>query len=300
MVFGATGYIARWVSRRLREEGHELFLVHRSDHDVFETSANVSTFHCRGPEEAREAVILTAPDVVLNLANFFSKNQSPNDIAKFSSVNCDLVTELAFGCVEAGAVLFHVGSAWQATFDADDPSLGNPYALYKGMAVQIIEWFQASFGLSSLVLNLYDTYGPLDPRGKIIQFLVNQIGSKTPLELSGGEQILELVHVADVANSIAEGMKLIGTSRDTGAGLKQGSAYWCYPNEAVTLRDIVSTIDSISGQPILVEWGARPYRVGENFSREIEHKDLVPGWVETTTISQGLAEIVKLKIAQSE
>lgn len=290
--FGSTGYIAGYVYEELLAEGHELILIKRPGSSNFHFQDQVQNLTAE-THEVRELISRLQPDVVLNMANYFVKTQEPLDIEKFDEVNCQFITEISFGCVAAGASLFHVGSAWQATFDNNDPSLGNSYALYKGLAVQIIEWFCKSYGLNSIILNLYDTYGRNDPRGKIVQFLVDQIGAESKLELSGGEQILELVHVSDIARAISLGLykiekEIITQSDVTGVF----ETYWCYPAQANTLKEIVHIIDSNTSNPISVEWGARPYRVGEKFEREISGKPTIPGWQQEIQLSDGINDLI--------
>ncbi len=293
MIFGASGYIAGFVTRQLASLGHSLVLVARQVPDAAKTTPDSSWIECAHTEQVRQLISDVRPDVVLNMANYYAKSESPSDVVKFAEVNSALVTELAFGCCQSGAALFHVGSAWQATsFQEDDPSLGSVYALHKGLAVKIIEWFQASHQLDALILNLYDTYGPEDPRGKIVQFLINQVGATEPLELSGGEQILELVHVQDVAGAVAAGVEFIADSLATTGRLDATIPFWCYPECATTLRELVAAIDENAPKPISVRWGARPYRVGEKFDREIAGKPLIPGWKQEISLRDGIMHLL--------
>lgn len=295
MLFGASGYLAGFVAEKLVADGHELVQVYRSSSARMNQVVGSEALVCEQTSDARALVVQVNPDVVLNMANFFSKSQEPDDVQKFADVNTAFVAEIAFGCCETAAVLFHIGSAWQAqTFQEGDPSLGAAYGLFKGLAGRIIDWFRASFGLQAMTLNLYDTYGPNDPRGKIVQFLVGQVGADTPLEISGGEQILELVYAADVADAIAAGMELISDTRSVGEALAP-EPFWCYPDTAVTLRDIVDAVNFSVPEPIAVQWGARPYRVGEKFEREIEGKPRIPGWTQRIHLREGIAKVLEAR-----
>lgn len=288
MLFGASGYIAGFVAERLLADGHDLIRAHR---DLGAAESNPESYQAvyLSPEEVRHAIETHRPDVVINMANFFSNLNSPVEIERFADVNCRFVTELAFGCDRAGAVLIHVGSAWQATFDDSDSSLGNAYALFKGLAVKILEWFHTSFNLPVLVLNLYDSYGPEDTRGKIVTFLTNQIAASQPLQVSGGEQILELVHVEDIASAVSRAVDLAQSNKSI---LNPANPYWCYPDEAVTLRRIAAVVEKAAGQNLAIEWGARPYRVGEKFESETSGKQRIPGWVPVVSLEDGISQVV--------
>lgn len=291
LVFGGTGYLAGFVIDRLVADGHDVIGVRRSDTGVIGRDAAAMGVTCSSPAEARRAIGDLAPDVVLNMANYFSKNSTPDDIARFSAVNCELVAELCQACVDSSSDLLHLGSAWQATLNATDPSLGSPYALFKGLAAQILEWYRVWHNLSAYTLNLFDTYGPDDPRGKVVQYLVDSAGSPHPLELSGGYQILEPLHVSDVAGAVSAALHVIAAGRATGEQPALNN-FWAYPTAPSTLREIVETLDELSGTPLNVKWGARPYRVGEQFERMVEGRELVPGWVQRTSLKDGLRTVL--------
>ncbi|WP_439565928.1 NAD-dependent epimerase/dehydratase family protein [Microcella sp.] len=288
LLLGASGYLARNLAPVLRAQGHELIQVFRTSSESAGRAERTEILYCAATDQIRDVISEVMPDAVINMANYFSKTHETSDVALLSDVNTNYVTEVALGCLRTGAVLIHIGSAWQASsFDEDDPSIGNVYGLFRGLAVRIIDWFRASFQLNALVINLYDTYGPGDSRGKIVQFLVNQVGSDEPLELSGGQQILELVHVDDVASAISAAIDLVAEWKLGNATLPDHH-YWCYPSEATTLRNVVDEINAAVAAPIPVKWGARPYRVGEKFEREIDGKPRVPGWSPKVSLREGI------------
>lgn len=292
LLFGGTGYLAGFVTTRLAEAGHDVVSVRRNATDPLPDGPGITAATCANPRHARALIGEVRPDVVLNMANFFSKTSTPVDVERFAAVNCELVAELCQGAVDTGATLFHVGSAWQATFDDGDPSWGSTYALFKGLAAQTVEWFARWHALSTVTLNLFDTYGPRDPRGKVVQFLIDNVGGSTPLELSDGHQILELVHVADVADAVAAGVDVIASARATSDTPPINAEYWCYPTAANTLREVVATLDELTGTPLAIAWGARPYRIGEQFERVVEGRPRVPGWEARVTLREGLADVL--------
>lgn len=294
LIFGATSYLAKWTIPTLLSAGHEILAVVRSNSHGLASAAGLTILTCASTAESRDLIIDHQPDVVLNMSNHFSKGNSYQDVHKFSEVNTELVHEICMGCVEVGAALFHIGSAWQATFGADDPSLRNSYALHKGLARKIIEWFQQSYSLPALILNLYDTYGPEDPRGKIVSALIARLDSAEPLKLSGGEQIIELVYISDVAEAIKDGIDLFSTAQEKDTLLLTAdNEYWCYPTEPCSLKQVVTDIDSISGKKLNAEWGALPYREGELFQRDISEKQVIPGWRQKVSLFEGLEKTLR-------
>lgn len=299
LLFGATSYLAKWTIPVLLEAGHQVLAVVRSGSHGIASAPGLTVLTCVNASDARNLIITQQPDAVLNMSNHFSKDNSYQDIHKFSEVNTELVHEICTGCVEAGATLFHIGSAWQATFGSEDPSLRNSYALYKGLARKIIEWFQQAYSLPTLILNLYDTYGPGDPRGKIISALIARLDSAEPLKLSGGEQIIELVYISDVAEAVKDGIDLLSTSPKKDFLLASDNEYWCYPTDPCNLKQVVTNIEAISDMKLNAEWGAFPYREGELFERNVSHKRTIPGWHQKVTLYEGLQSTVKAQYPQN-
>lgn len=286
LVFGASGFIGKTLIKYLIENGHEATGVYRSLPSGTDLLGGVEILE--SSSQADKIFERINADLAINVSNFFSRTAESADIEKFADVNAVLISAICKGCISSDTALIQVGSAWEANFSADDPSLGNTYALFKGLASQICNWYQDSFGLKFAQLNLFDTYGEGDTRGKIVQFLTEQIGESNALDLSGGMQILELVHVIDVASCVTRLGNLLINDELPDSKIK----YACFPNKPVTLRQLVETIDQISIEKVAVNWGAREYRVGEMFKRNLREFRPVPGWEQEVDIYSGLCRVI--------
>lgn len=289
MIFGASGYIGQKLCEHLVSRNYDVVAVTRSGGPS--PSPTNSSVVLTSTSEAAALIMAVSPDLVINVSNYFSRTDTPSDMVKFADVNTTLMASICKGCVDSGAALVHVGSAWEATFTDDDPSLGNTYAMFKGLASKIAKWYRHSFGLRYAQLNLFDTYGPGDTRGKIVQFLVEKIGKSERLDLSGGEQILELVHVDDVVRCIEAVAKL--TIKENAKNLVIRTDFACFPNSPVTLKSVVETIESEIGQELPLNWGARPYRTGEMFDRDLRGMATVPGWSQQVSLQSGIHSLLK-------
>lgn len=286
VVFGASGYIGQTLTKYLLDHGHDVIGVYRSTPINVDALLKVAILETS--PFAETIIQENDPDLVINVSNYFSRTAEANDIEKFAEVNTVLISAICKGCLSTSAAFVQVGSAWEADFTADDPSLGNSYALYKGLASNIGFWYEKSFGLKYAQLNLFDTYGEGDTRGKIVQFLTEQLSKTTPLDLSGGLQILELVHVEDVSSCITKLGNLLVNDKLTDTSEK----YACFPDTPVTLRQVVETIDKISGKTVPVNWGAREYRVGEMFERDLRSLRPVPEWESKIDLMTGISRVL--------
>ena len=295
LILGSRGYIAGQAAEIMTSSGWEIIRVARGRHDGLSigSSGLSETFFFEKPEEIAAILDKTNPDVVVNLSNFFTTTDTHEDIDKLIDVNCTLVGHLAKICSTYGIPIVHVASAWQNRFSDHDSQIAYVYSLYKDFASEILEWHCQNFALRAIQMVLHDTYGPSDPRGKIVTKLIDHVGKETSLSLSGGRQLLELVHVQDVAKALMACAVRIKNNSINSRSSKLIDTFWCLPTNPVSLKDIVSTLDSILSKPLLVSWGLREYRPGEKFSPLSRlKKELVPGWKPTIELRLGLADII--------
>jgi nucleoside-diphosphate-sugar epimerase len=141
-------------------------------------------------------------------------------------------------------------------------------------------------GLSLTVAKLFDTFGPRDPRRKLISLLF-QIGkSGENLKMSAGDQLLDLVYISDVVDALVEAGARLSDGRDSGKNTYAVSA-----RERFSLRALADEVAAAMGSPLNIEWGARPYR-----QREVmlpwEGGMPVPGWQPRISLREGLAHIL--------
>lgn len=291
--FGATGYLAKWVYMELVSRGHRVYPVVRNNESGDQFPGAEKILHVADVMQVRDAIRMVSPDLVINMSNYFSKTNSVSDVVKFSEVNTQLIHEICTGCIESDAKLLHIGSAWQSNFSGGgDISLGSSYGLFKGLAINIVKWFSDSYNLNVCVLNLYDTYGPNDPRGKIISYLSSNLGNENPILLSPGEQVLELVYTSDVAAAVSAASEYLNERSPAENGNYLLEQFWCYPEKATNLREIAAILELQSGLNLNIHWGAHPYREGELFQRNIQDKRLIPGWNQKVSLDHGLRTVL--------
>jgi nucleoside-diphosphate-sugar epimerase len=294
LILGSRGYIAGQTAEIMTSIGWEVIRVARGrDEGLSNGSPDSSETFFEEPEEIAAILEKTNPDAVVNLSNFFTTTDTHEDIDKLIGVNCTLVGHLAKICSEHGVPIVHVASAWQNRFSEQDSQVGTIYSLYKDLASEILEWYCKNFALRAIQMVLHDTYGPSDPRGKIVTKLIDHVGKETSLPLSGGRQLLELVHVQDVAKAVMACAVRINKNSHESPSRRLMETFWCLPTAPVSLKDLVSILDSVASKPILVSWGLREYRPGEKFSSLSRvNKELVPGWKPTIDLRIGLADII--------
>jgi len=145
-----------------------------------------------------------------------------------------------------------------------------------------LRYYADAEALSVVTLKLYDTYGPGDRRGKLVSRLAKMARDGSPLAMSPGEQLIDLVHVDDVVNAF-----LIAATRLHAGKVIGMEDYAVSSGRPRTLRNIVALIERCAGAPLKIEWGGCPYRF-----REVmvpwSNGAPVPGWSPKIGLEEGI------------
>lgn len=274
-VTGATGFLGRRVVARLSASGHTVLRLHRDGAETDGLSVHAPSSDLRaGLADVDALVIVGAAD---------TRSDDPDAVESLVHGNVVVPGRLmaaALGGRCRRVIL--VGTSWQASSGAGY----DPFDLYAASkeAAAVIATHYAKRGMSVAQVQLFDTYGPSDPRRKILTLLLRAGLTGETLQMSPGHQRLRLAHIEDVARALLLALENL-------AGAAPGvQRYVVDPGEAVALRELVAMLDRL-GLPINVEFGARPYRDGEIMD-PASSLPLVPGWSTEWSLEQGMAQCI--------
>ena len=287
LVTGGTGFVGANLVRRLVSDGWETHVIVRQGSDLsmltdVEQAVRVHV-HDGSTEQLIGIVKLASPQIVFHLASLFLAQHTPQDIEPLINSNLLFSTQL----VEAMSVndvryLINTGTSWQH-YENRDYSPVCLYAATKQAFEAVLTYYVDVSRLSAITLQLFDTYGPNDPRAKLFTLLRKTVRSGEPLLMSPGEQMIDLVYIDDVL-----GAYLLAAERLLQNRVGSHEIYAVTSGQPVKLRDLVETYGQVIGQPLAVEWGARPYRPREVMQPWINGV-VVPGWEPKVKLAAGIA-----------
>jgi len=226
IVWGASGFVGRWVSKMLAESGARLTFLVRSPE---QSQRLFRRLGIRGEIRPIDLLDLRAvetafrdlrPSITFNLAAY-GVDRSERDPDLAYALNADLVRVL---CLEtasveddwAGLRLIHAGTALEygtATGDLREDTPTNPTTSYgqsKLAGTRIIRDACCESGLKAAVARLFTVYGPGEHEGRLFPDLLEAASGKHTIPLTAGDQLRDFAYVED----IALGLMLLGAKPD--------------------------------------------------------------------------------------
>lgn len=287
LVTGATGFIGSNLVRRLVGDGWDVHAIVRreSDTDVLASIRDHLTTHVHdGTTEGMLRLVAEAkPDIVFHLASLFLAQHKTDDVEALVRSNLLFSTQLAEAMAANGVrYLVNTGTSWQH-YQNEDYNPVNLYAATKQAFEAILAFYIEAHDLKVVTLALFDTYGPNDPRRKLIHLLWRTALSQTPLKMSPGEQIVDLVHIDDVVEAFLTAASHVRT---------QKTSHECFgisSEHPMRLKDLVGAFEEATHCTLPIIWGGLPYRPREVMIPWTDFPRL-PGWRAKISFGTGIVQ----------
>lgn len=291
LVTGATGFIGSHLTRRLVMEGWRvhIFVRPRSNLHLLNNLQGKITLHVLNGYTEQICNIMTTvkPDAVFHLASLFLVQHEIKDVEQLIQSNLCFPTQLLEAMANNGVDrLINTGTSWQH-FENRHYSPVNLYAATKQALEAIIQYYVETAGLKVITLKLFDTYGPNDPRLKLVNLLLNTARTEQPLLMSSGEQFIDLVHVDDVISAYITAMELLYDQKFTGH-----KTFSVKTGQFIKIKDFVELFEKIICKKLDIRWGEKPYRPRE-VMKPWKEGDLLPGWEPRISLERGISDLLK-------
>jgi len=282
LLTGATGFVGSHLARSLLAGGDEIHAVVRPGahlERIPDLRDQVELHEDDGDSALSRLVESVGPEVTFHLATRFISEHEPRDVGPLIADNVTFPTRLLEALAGTDAPFVNVGTAWQHV-DGAPYRPKNLYAATKQAFEDVLAHYRVNVGLRCATVHLFDSYGPQDHRGKLLSALVGAMRSGVPLDMSGGEQLIDLVHVDDLVRAL----RLAVTAATSGPVAASYAAGTGHPR---SIREVAGILERVAGQRVPVRWGARPDRPGE-MREPWDAGPAVPGWAPQIPLEAGL------------
>jgi nucleoside-diphosphate-sugar epimerase len=219
LVFGASGFIGRWVVQVLEQRGVSVTAVVRdagASADVFErwrVAPSMVTADLAGDGTAGAFVTRLRPAMVFNLAGY-GVDRGERDVALSVQLNTHLPRDLAVACAPTsdwpGAAFVHVGSALEYGTEPgvlDERGPASPTTDYGRsklagtLAVQEVARLQRTRAVTA---RLFTVFGDGEHEGRLFPSLLAAAWSGAALDLTDGRQRRDFAWVSNVASALVD------------------------------------------------------------------------------------------------
>lgn len=167
----------------------------------------------------------------------------------------------------------------------------NPLTFYdstKQAFCDILELYKSKFkDIKFINLLLYNTYGSNDTRPKILNLWHKISKSGELLEMSKGDQFIDITHIDDVINALYITIRDINT-------LDSNIIYTIENPNRPTLKELADIFETATNVKLNLKWN-KPYRLNEilNPISSINSKQLckLPNWQPTIDLRDGIKQV---------
>lgn len=290
LVTGATGYTGANLVRALVGDGWAVHAIVRpaSRLDLLVDVLPSIQLHTHDASTAGLSAIVekAGPDVVFHVAAQALAQHVPENVLSLIDNNIAFPTQL----VEAMAqhkvkYLINTGTYWQHFDNREHYCPANLYAATKQAFEAILQYYVEAKKITAITLKLFDSYGPHDPRGKLLCLLEQTESSSPPLAMSAGEQLIDLVYIDDVVKAFQMAAERLLAGQAEGA-----ESYAVSSGASVSVKDVVAQYEQAAQRRLPIEWGGRPYRARE-VMRPWDKGEPLPGWRPLVALSDGIKRI---------
>lgn len=236
-------------------------------------------------EELINIVNCVCPDIIFHLASLFIAEHKYDQINDLIQSNVFFSTQLLEAACNAGVKYFiNTGTHWQ-NYNTDDYCPSDLYAATKQAFQSIAAYYISNFDIRFVTLKLLDTYGPFDPRKKVMAILKKTAVSGEKIEMSGGEQELAFLYIDDVVRAF-----LLAAQYAYKMPPYTEKVFMALPSEIYNLKEIVEIFQRAFKCKLNVDFGKRPYRKREVMKICCTDENILSN-VKTVRLYDGLKKI---------
>lgn len=262
LITGGTGFIGRTLVPLLFLKGkYEIALLVRNTGKANEMFFDLSPYLIDlNQDDWRGKVIYYDPEITLHMATFFTNKDDVESAKNIIETNILFTTLLLEALLKTNCTHFvNVGTFTEYYWNTNVFCPNNLYSASKTAVRSIIQHYQMHSKWNWVNIVLYSPYGRKNEVKKVIDYMIDALGSSVIVNFTKGEQILDFIHVDDVCSFIETvfNQKKALQQRYVEFHLGTGIGH--------TIREVASVIENIFGQKINANWGGLPYKEYETF-----------------------------------
>lgn len=285
LITGATGFVGRHlIPILLQNKNNRLILVVRNVEKAQSLFGNkqIDYISASNLYDLQQY----SPTHVIHLAAYLTSKDDDDSMEKLMDANILFGTKLLNILKDISSIQLFINFGTFAEYRLGPMEINNAY-LYSATKTAfktILSFYAALSNYKYINIIPYSIYGGIDSQKKVIDYIKDSLDSPEPIKMSGGEQILDFIHINDVVSFIE--FILLYTDKFIG---NPTTEYHLGTGKGTSIRELSQTIEKIYNKKSNIQWGGIPYR-----KRDIMYavapiaKLFEMGWRPVITLEKGL------------
>lgn len=291
LITGSTGYIGREVAYHLRNK-HRVYLLVRNSSDV--SALDLTNLIVLRFEQYSELIDLFKNyklDGVIHIASSVVVEHTKEQIHSLLESNILFGTYLLESAKTTNVSWFiNTGTFWQH-YENENYNPVNLYSATKQALENIAKFYTESSNLIFTTIKLNDTFGPNDTRNKIFNLLLKITRSGKTLDMSGGDQIIDMSYIEDIVSAYST---MVDNLNKDNFSQYNNKSFVVSNKDKPTLKELTKIIEDITGKKLSINWGARNYRDRE-VMQPYSLGSSVPNWKQRFTLKEAIKKVMTNK-----
>jgi nucleoside-diphosphate-sugar epimerase len=292
LISGASGFIGENLCRFLLDKAYNIHCILRQNSNSEYLPSSIHIYRFDGDITLLSQYLSENNiSLVIHLASLVIAEHKQDQVKPLIESNILFGTQLLEAMQIAGVKNFiNTGTMWQhIQSESTEYHPSSLYAATKEAFEKIIDFYVEKEDFSALTLTLFDSYGINDRRGKLISLLGKFSEDKITLDMTPGEQEINLVYIDDICKAYLTAIKMFEENR-----VKEHLRFAVSSDEIVTLKQLIEVFEATTSKKLSIIWGAKTYRKSEVMKCWKKYQRL-PGWQAEISLKKGLSELFNVK-----
>lgn len=261
-LIGGSGFVGKNLVNQFRKE-YEVHIIDKYiDEEFFSKIPEIKILKM---DLVNEQIPLNypSPDFIINLASIVTAERNLDLFDVLISSNLKVLLKLFERFKEDKNLKMFIQFGSSEEYGSDGSPFmesmrerpNSPYALVKQFTVNTALMLHTNYGFPSMVVRPSNLFGKYQSSSKFIPYVVLQLKSNAPLNVTPCEQKRDFIYAEDFAWCIEQLIR--NYTRAIGEIVNVGSG------ESISLKDIIEMCKKYINSSSMVNYGALPYRENE-------------------------------------
>lgn len=243
-----------------------------------------------------EALVAFNPDMVLHLATVTTAANNTEIIHPMIAANIEFGVLLldALQKCDNFKLFVNTGSFAEYRFGSDHFDSAYLYTATKTAFRAFVAYYAGlGKGFKYITAVPYSVYGGTMTVKRLFDYMAESLDAPTLVDMTKGEQVLDFIHVDDVAGFFAYTV----AHADEFLALDQnGAEFHLGTGVGTSIREVAALMEEISGKKCNINWGGRPYRERDIMHAVAPVEKNACGWKAQIDIRTGVNNFLRNKI----